>query len=396
MTRSVGATKPPNILLVMFDQMSAQSLPCYGHAIVKAPHLQGLAQRGVVFENAYCNSPLCSPSRFAMMTGQLASRIGAYDNAAELNAGVPTLAHHLRALGYRTCLSGKMDFTGADQLHGYEERLTTDLSPSDFGWTPEWEAPEKLQPWFHDLASVVDAAYRQGTVLAYTKSDETAFAERLFERTRAFVAERFRGLPVRVGIAGGSLGAQAAVNAVVVREKIRNIAQVAAIIFILSAVALRSLVGGVFVLLPLAVALGLTVGVMGWSGVWLSMSTSAFMAMGVSIGADFAIYLIFRLREELARGALADSVRRALVTSGSAIFFVSSAVALGYLVLVFSGFKAWVHLGGLTALMMGLASVAAVTVLPALVMLLRPRVIVPQTVQGSPYARPQERFRVGT
>ena len=161
-------TKQPNILLVMFDQMSAQSLPCYGHGVAKAPHLQGLAERGVVFENAYCNSPLCSPSRFAMMTGQLPSRIGAYDNAAELNAGVPTFAHYLRALGYRTCLSGKMDFTGADQLHGYEERLTTDLSPSDFGWTPEWERPEKLQPWFHDLASVVDAGpYDHSLAMAY-------------------------------------------------------------------------------------------------------------------------------------------------------------------------------------------------------------------------------------
>ncbi|HZF35840.1 MAG TPA: choline-sulfatase [Candidatus Angelobacter sp.] len=165
---ATGTGKPPDILLVVFDQMSAQSLPCYGHAVVKAPHLQALADRGVVFENAYCNSPLCSPSRFAMMTGQLASRIGAYDNAAELNASVPTFAHYLRALGYRTCLSGKMDFTGADQLHGYEERLTTDLSPSDFGWTPEWERPEKLQPWFHDLASVVDAGpYDHSLAMAY-------------------------------------------------------------------------------------------------------------------------------------------------------------------------------------------------------------------------------------
>ena len=165
---ATGAGKPPNILLIMFDQMSAQSLACYGHGVVKAPHLQALAARGVVFENAYCNSPLCSPSRFAMMTGHLPSRIGAYDNAAELNAGVPTFAHYLRGLGYRTCLSGKMDFTGADQLHGYEERLTTDLSPSDFGWTPEWERPEKLQPWFHDLASVVDAGpYDHSLAMAY-------------------------------------------------------------------------------------------------------------------------------------------------------------------------------------------------------------------------------------
>jgi len=179
-------TKQPNILLVMFDQMSAQSLPCYGHAMVKAPHLQGLAERGVLFENAYCNSPLCSPSRFAMMTGRLASRIGAYDNAAELNAGVPTFAHHLRALGYRTCLSGKMDFTGADQLHGYEERLTTDLSPSDFGWTPEWEEPEKLQPWFHDLASVADAGpYDHSLAMAYDEEAAGRAVRWLYEAAGA-------------------------------------------------------------------------------------------------------------------------------------------------------------------------------------------------------------------
>jgi hydrophobe/amphiphile efflux-3 (HAE3) family protein len=240
-----------------------------------------------------------------------------------------------------------------------------------------------------DLSSVVDAGYRRGAILAYTTSDETAFAERLFARTREFVAQRFAGLPVRVGIAGGSLGAQAAVNAVVVREKVRNVLQVAAIIFVLSAIALRSIVGGLIVLVPLAVALGLTVGIMGWAGVWLSMSTSAVMAMGVSIGADFAIYLIFRLREELARAPIAAGVRRALVTSGTAIFFVSSAVALGYLVLVCSGFKAWVHLGGLTALMMVLASAAAVTVLPALVMVVRPRFVFPAGA-GTPPGRMEE------
>src|SRR5262249_60630915 len=124
--------------------------------------------------------------------------------------------------------------------------------------------------------------------------------------------------------------------------------------------ALRSLVGAGFVLVPLAVALGIAVGSMGWTGIWLSMATSAVMAMGVSIGADFAIYLIFRLREELADASLAESVRRALVTSGSAVFFVSSAVAVGYLVVVASGFKPWVYLGGLTAFMVGVSLLSPV------------------------------------
>ena len=147
----------PNILFVMFDQMAALSLPSYGHPVVKAPNIARLAQRGTLFEQAYCTAPLCSPSRFAMLTGMLPSRFGAYDNAAELPAEIPTFLHHLRRAGYRTCLSGKMDFTGADQLHGYEERLTTDLSPSDFGWVPDWEHPNAVQTWYHTLQSVAEA-----------------------------------------------------------------------------------------------------------------------------------------------------------------------------------------------------------------------------------------------
>ena len=90
----------PNILFIMVDQLAAPALPFYGHPIVKTPHLTALAEEGVVFENAHCNSPLCAPSQFSMLTGQLPSRIGEYDNAAYFYADVPTLAHYLRALGY--------------------------------------------------------------------------------------------------------------------------------------------------------------------------------------------------------------------------------------------------------------------------------------------------------
>ncbi len=164
----------PNILLVMFDQLAPQSLPSYGHPIVQAPHLDRLAAEGVLFENAYCNSPLCAPARFSMMAGQLASRIGAWDNAAEFPATIPTFAHYLRSAGYRTCLSGKMHFVGPDQLHGYEERVTTDIYPGDFGWTPEWDRPEKLQWWFHNMLSVTEAGpYDRSLEMDY--DEEVAF-----------------------------------------------------------------------------------------------------------------------------------------------------------------------------------------------------------------------------
>ena len=147
----------PNILIVMADQLNPAFLPAYGHPLVKTPHLSALAQRGVVFDNAYCNSPLCSPSRGVLMTGQLPSRTGIYDNAAEFRADLPTFAHYLRALGYRTVLSGKMHFCGPDQLHGFEERLTTDIYPADYGWTPDWDRPHDRPQWYHNMSSVTEA-----------------------------------------------------------------------------------------------------------------------------------------------------------------------------------------------------------------------------------------------
>ena len=147
----------PNILILMADQMAPSALPVYGHPFVKAPNIARLAEGGVVFDSAYCNSPLCAPSRFSFLSGVLPSRIGAYDNACEFPADQPTIAHDLRYRGYRTILAGKMHFVGPDQLHGFEERLTTDIYPADFGWTPDWTRFADRPSWYHSMDSVLTA-----------------------------------------------------------------------------------------------------------------------------------------------------------------------------------------------------------------------------------------------
>jgi choline-sulfatase len=147
----------PNFLILMADQLTARALPAYGNKIAKTPHIDRLAAAGVVFDSFYCNSPLCAPSRFSFLSGRQVSAIGAYDNAAEFPAQVPTFAHYLRRAGYQTALSGKMHFCGADQLHGFEERLTTDIYPADFGWTPDWNRFEHRPAWYHSMDSVTQA-----------------------------------------------------------------------------------------------------------------------------------------------------------------------------------------------------------------------------------------------
>ncbi|WP_244101399.1 sulfatase-like hydrolase/transferase, partial [Burkholderia ambifaria] len=137
--------------------MTPFALSAYGHRGAITPTIDRLAAGGVVFESAYCASPLCAPSRFSFMSGKLPAAIGAYDNAAELPAQTLTFAHYLRAAGYRTALAGKMHFCGPDQLHGFEERLTTDIYPADFGWVPDWSQPEARPSWYHNMGSVLDA-----------------------------------------------------------------------------------------------------------------------------------------------------------------------------------------------------------------------------------------------
>jgi choline-sulfatase len=168
----------PNILIVMADQMAPAFLPIYGHPLTRAPNMEALAQCGVVFESAYCASPLCSPSRASFMAGLLPSRTRVYDNAAEFSADVPTFAHHLRLRGYRTVLTGKMHFCGPDQLHGFEERLTTDIYPADYGWTPDWDHPHERPSWYHNMSSVALA----GVCLRTNQLD--------FDDEVAFTAER--------------------------------------------------------------------------------------------------------------------------------------------------------------------------------------------------------------
>jgi len=170
--------RQPNVLVVMADQMAPAFLPIYGHPIARAPNLQALAKSGVVFESAYCASPLCSPSRASFMAGLLPSRTRVYDNGAEFSADIPTFAHHLRLRGYRTILSGKMHFCGPDQMHGFEERLTTDIYPADYGWTPDWERPEERPSWYHNMSSVAEA----GVCLRTNQLD--------FDDEVAFTAER--------------------------------------------------------------------------------------------------------------------------------------------------------------------------------------------------------------
>ena len=141
----------------MADQLAAHALSMYGNNVCKTPNLDKLARDGTVFENAYSNNPVCVPSRASMLSGHLTPEISVYDNANELASSVPTMAHYMRSLGYWTFLSGKMHFIGPDQLHGFNERLTTDVYPANFDWIGNWSEGSSYVPSGTALNGVVEA-----------------------------------------------------------------------------------------------------------------------------------------------------------------------------------------------------------------------------------------------
>ncbi|MDP6119037.1 MAG: sulfatase-like hydrolase/transferase, partial [Planctomycetota bacterium] len=102
----------PNFLVIMSDQHSPDAIGASGHPAVKTPALDSLENRGVTFTSAYCNYPMCTPSRASFMTGLLASDHGVWELGSSLRSDIPTWAHALRGAGYQTSISGRMHFIG--------------------------------------------------------------------------------------------------------------------------------------------------------------------------------------------------------------------------------------------------------------------------------------------
>jgi predicted RND superfamily exporter protein len=225
-----------------------------------------------------------------------------------------------------------------------------------------------------DFDSLVDNDYRRATVWAFVKDDSTTNADQIATRARAIIDENF---PPGVTVAmGGSLPQLIALNDVIVSDKFRNMAQMAAVVFVLGAVILRSLVGGLFVVTPLFAVMLANFGLMGWLGTPLDISAMTTAAMAIGIGADYEIYLLFRFKEELHRtGSVLAATRRSMLTSGKAILLVALSIIAGYATLQASEFAFYNTLSSMVTATMVISAFFALFFLRALMMLFKPRFV---------------------
>jgi predicted RND superfamily exporter protein len=224
-----------------------------------------------------------------------------------------------------------------------------------------------------DIDRLIDPERKEALIMVYARSDDLQVCKRVMESIDKEGKRIFAGTKARA-IVGGQMANLVAVDETIVKGKISNIIQIALITTLLTSLVLRSFVGGLLVLLPLGCAALLNLGLMGWMGILLSMGTASISAMAVGIGADYAIYFIFRVREELERTPdLREAIAIALTTSGKAIAYVATAISGGYLCLTLSLFKVHVLLGVLVALTMVTACLGTVAFLSSVLVLIKPR-----------------------
>jgi hypothetical protein len=233
-----------------------------------------------------------------------------------------------------------------------------------------------------------DRSQSKTLLVAYLRDDDSALVGPLVRGAQAWVDANPPPPGVRVLVAGGAGPTVLAVNEHTTWSKVLNMLLVLATIYVVSSLMMWSPVGGLYVITPIAATIAILFGLLGWTGLRLDMGSATNIAMAAGVGADYAIYFLYRLREERRRAASdAEALHVALRTSGRAVIFVAASIAAGFSVMAFSRFFGLRMFGTLMPTAMAIACLASLSIMPVLVLRTRPRFIFAPEAELSPELR---------
>ncbi len=171
------------------------------------------------------------------------------------------------------------------------------------------------------------------------------------------------------------MGILAAVDDEVERSHVANILLIFLVIFVLHSVTYQSMPSGAIILLQIATATMLSLAYLAVRGVGLNINTLPVQSVGVGIGVDYAIYIVDRIRQEVADTQdIDEAVRRAVRTTGMAVTFTATTIAGGIVAWTFSRLRFQAEMAQLLLILMVINMLGAITVVPAFYSILRPKV----------------------
>ncbi|MFA6891274.1 MAG: sulfatase-like hydrolase/transferase [Sphaerochaetaceae bacterium] len=188
-----------HIIYLLSDQHNPMVMGTAGDPVVRTPNLDALYRKGTGFDACYCAAPLCVPSRSAILSGELPTRTGVFNNMQALPTCNATFPASMTNAGYETVLCGRMHFLGWDQWHGYERRLVGDITPCFVGGDNETEIYGSFRRSSgQNLTSIRKSGAGHSAVLDYDQSVTDAACKVLEER----VHDDNRPLFLTIGLYG--------------------------------------------------------------------------------------------------------------------------------------------------------------------------------------------------
>lgn len=295
----------------------------------------------------------------------------------EMEALQQHLLSEIPEIGYAVSL--------ADYIKGLNFVIDGGTNPASFvipennGTIAEYLFLYSISGFPGDFDPVVSPDYQYANIKFDFKDHRGETIEKAIAASKDWIKREHKSQAADFKLAGGLIGSTAAVNEIIAKSLPQNILLISILVLFRISLALRSVIGGLFLFLPLAFSIIVTFGIFGLFGVTLTVETLPVAAMGIGLGIDYSIYIAARIHEEVLRGSgnpdVFEAIQRALATSGKAVFFTGIIIGAGVFSWLFSSIKLQAKLGAALGSLFVINMLAALILLPIVIGLIKPHFI---------------------
>ncbi len=229
-----------------------------------------------------------------------------------------------------------------------------------------------------DIARFADTSFQNGAVMFWFRDHQGSTIRTAIARVKEFAADH----PLEQGqylLAGSLVGVLAAVNEVLLSGQIESIAFALLVLALCCAIAYRSMIAGIFFMVPVILANTLTFAFMVAMGIGMNINTVPVAALGIGLGVDYAFYIVDGITEELEAhpsGTLLAAIAKSLSGAGRGVLITASTLIVSVVLWSFSSLRFQAEMALLMALWLGISAASALFLMPAMVYVFRPRFVI--------------------